>query len=597
MRRRVFVQNKSGGFEQNIHDDKNLKPALINIYDVKTRSLHLGSESEDGKNLIGCNFGRADLYADSNSIDVDYIEKEFSKQESAAARIVATIAGATSQKDTNSLTPTLLTLKRRDVNLLRKFLFLLGFRSERHATQFSKDIFDKGTQACIDAYKAQHNLCSSRDVWLTSLREILDTKPWEIPSNERILEVHRIDYFNEMRGRTLVFWQAPEDSEFILSSNGFGVWEGVPGEVTPELMSRIDHMHKRAGITSELEIDRPPNFFWVILYPVTPKAVMVLGSILLVKAPLLAAAGAASIPWGREGFMAPSRFKDFPFPIPLPTYKDLSRKCAEAARNGKIDDFWTGVDDPLYWGGKLDGRVLESRVKDEFTFTLARISKEQVQMVNSYILENCQQAIAFRSLPSLYKSIKAFESDPILLRDIDYTSLKRQIQSSQYRVADNGERAVVLVPPSSTNIASNAAGATITPRDLYDLWQLLRKSGSNRVDLRMDAKLAMLLLLFNRTHNDRVQRDEEAEGVRLTFNPAQSKTERTGPKWTNGSKSWADEERVDGVYANVNDEPAPEPGSFHRESRKENNLEEEEGRALFTSRDDRKRRSRRRNRS
>jgi hypothetical protein len=149
---------------------------LINTYDVLTDTLNLGTTD------VAKTFGIIDMYKDdTDPTDVYRIEKNFATLESDAARIInqidsAIVRGKSSVK-----------ISRKEVNVLRKFLFLMHYRNGGHAKQFLTEDFDEMTRLMVDQYRQKHNLRDSWAVWLRNIALLLEDEHWEIPSDERLL--------------------------------------------------------------------------------------------------------------------------------------------------------------------------------------------------------------------------------------------------------------------------------------------------------------------------------------------------------------------------------------------------------------------------
>jgi hypothetical protein len=77
----------------------------------------------------------------------------------------------------------------------------------------------------------QNNLKRPIEVWLQNISEILDTPHVEVENNQKIFSIDREDYKQRMIDCFLLIWQAGENDEFIITSNGFGIFEGVTGNV------------------------------------------------------------------------------------------------------------------------------------------------------------------------------------------------------------------------------------------------------------------------------------------------------------------------------------------------------------------------------
>ncbi|KAJ3867540.1 hypothetical protein EV359DRAFT_34223 [Lentinula novae-zelandiae] len=142
-------------------------------------------------------------------------------------------------------------MKREDLETLRKFLFLQHYRAARTSMSY----FDEGhpenapVRDWIDKYKDTHHLNSSNDLWLHVLRYYLDTPAYLIQKHAldmydkyggfievHLMMQHRVDpnmehypalaYQNQAGMYFLCIWEAADGDEFILSNDGFGLWEG-----------------------------------------------------------------------------------------------------------------------------------------------------------------------------------------------------------------------------------------------------------------------------------------------------------------------------------------------------------------------------------
>ena len=87
------------------------------------------------------------------------------------------------------------------------------------------------TLSMVEEFMRQHKLKRPQDVWLQNIREMLETSHNDIKDNEKIFWLDRDDYKTRMFDRFLVIWQAGENDEFLITSNGFGIFEGVTGSI------------------------------------------------------------------------------------------------------------------------------------------------------------------------------------------------------------------------------------------------------------------------------------------------------------------------------------------------------------------------------
>ncbi|KAJ3937154.1 MAG: hypothetical protein NXY57DRAFT_775785 [Lentinula lateritia] len=214
-------------------------PNYIWFYDIATGALTSQS--------VGSIYGVPDLYADSRAVNPQELEKKFSFLERDAAKIIETIHTAEVANSSSRQ----VTMKREDLETLRKFLFLQHYRAARMSISY----FDEGhpenapVRDWIVKYKDTHHLNSSNDLWLHVLRYYLDTPAYLIQKHAldmydkyggfievHLMMQHRVDpnmehypalaYQNQAGMYFLCIWEAADGDEFILSNDGFGLWEG-----------------------------------------------------------------------------------------------------------------------------------------------------------------------------------------------------------------------------------------------------------------------------------------------------------------------------------------------------------------------------------
>ncbi|THH29431.1 hypothetical protein EUX98_g4747 [Antrodiella citrinella] len=204
------------------------------MYDYHTDTLHLGTP-------IASAFGNRDLYKDDeDAANVYHIEQLFSKLESQAAQILEKLDSAVMMS--RRTVGNSVSLTRKQVNTLRKFLWLLPYRSERHANQFLEGNFDSATCRSVDDFRRKHALKDIYAVWLFNLRNILESEHWEIATNENILQADREAYMEEAQHRQLAFFVAPTGFEFILTNNSLGLWEANVKYIPPLHPTKLARM-------------------------------------------------------------------------------------------------------------------------------------------------------------------------------------------------------------------------------------------------------------------------------------------------------------------------------------------------------------------
>jgi hypothetical protein len=467
------VATESNDFveKENRPGRKRRKPDRINYYDLEAKVLHMGYNLDSRQNRIGHNFGFESLYVDGRQADINDIETSLSKLENAAAVVLKSIV------DRQSAGQDKFTMGRGDLNCLRKFLFISAFRNPGHAFQLEYERFDEKTAGHVHQYMSQHGLGCGREVWLNGLDEILRTPHWDVPNNKRILHTHRMEYSTTME-RPLIFWEASGDTEFVLvgnSSSGF--------EETSRATIRLEHLDAIRKVHPDVEGTdsrlKQGDFRWLELYPVTPRLVAVLVFEFLAQL----GPSARLVPRLVDEVYGPkpSQFEHFPFPQchveykrPPPTLSDQS---------------------------------IESRIKDEFKYSFGKLSSNQVHQVNSFFLKGARLGVGFKSITSLYKTIKRFKVQPKSINDVHYRALMYQIRmqytrvhidiSTRYSTAKNLERSLIRCGTLDFDLAESFA-------DLLSLWRL-------STDPEGKARLWKRLVGFaNRTHDDWGERWVEA---------------------------------------------------------------------------------------
>jgi Protein of unknown function (DUF4238) len=238
---------------------------------------------------IGTVYGVKNLYKDVKNIrDVYEIEKKLSLLESQASKAISIVLQASGQSSFR--------LTRKSLNDMRKFLFIMHFRNARLSAEYFRDSPDQfSARDWLEAYGKTHGLESATEMWLHALRYYLDTPHVDLMHYGReIREKHgdkliqmlltRIDP-NEEHFHSLAYegvgsgfftciWEAADGEEFIMSSNSFGLWEGVvsmfPGihrffVLSPRMAVVLSVNLVRPEVFSELSKDKNLSFFSTLL--------------------------------------------------------------------------------------------------------------------------------------------------------------------------------------------------------------------------------------------------------------------------------------------------------------------------------------------
>ncbi|GBB90544.1 hypothetical protein RclHR1_17530002 [Rhizophagus clarus] len=373
---RIFVSDKRL-FKEKKHKrnfkNKNKEEAFLQTYDRTTGQL--------GSSLVAKTYGYTNMYKDLDNEDVMHVEKKLGKLEERASKVVRDIISASQEKSQ-------IILLRRDLEDLRKFLFIMNYRNGSRWSQFTEKKFDIATWNLVEEFMKEHKLQIAQEVWLQNIREILETPHEDIKDNSRIFFVDRADYGLRMFDCFLAIWQAGENDEFIITNNGFGIFEGVNAIIF--------------------------QFAYHWFYVISPKLMLVLCHQTFRKE--------ANIDMGFK----PSIFKDVPHPTAIPKYVGTP-KHVPIDKYGRFNDTnpFTAFDSYLSSIG------LEKQENDTYTFSFVKVSSAFVHLVNSVLLNETKPdlVLTFLTHSYLYKTIvKYYKHHKELGRiEQDFSNLKREL--------------------------------------------------------------------------------------------------------------------------------------------------------------------------
>ncbi|KAH7093881.1 hypothetical protein BKA62DRAFT_775785 [Auriculariales sp. MPI-PUGE-AT-0066] len=431
---RVFTADGHGTFrETEIPAKKNARSPIpeppLNVYHLSGAKLLLSAQGHvagDFNNSVERNFGIQDFYADQSAADIQHVEKLLSRLESDAAMAIRKIVDASEAGGDQ------VQLLRSELNTIRKFLFVMCYRNSRRAAQFIDDKFDAGTRADIDEHIRRYlpSGSTARDVWLQNIREILQTEYWEIPENPRILLHDRSDFENDMRHTRFVVWRANPSREFITADNGFGLIDYIMVPVSEQFQAArtgvMGRMRQQGSVASEQNIGHYPlcAHTWINLFPIHPRVYLA-----LVDSQMASNLPLPFIPKGIS--LPPSRYAGFPMPAAI----DIERvDHGVASPYGTSVPFFGNGPQQFYHGtmsnisATFDGKIMESRVRDVFTFAISNLTRTETVLVCGMSLENANQTLAFHSPLSLYHAVKAYESSTDWDHKKSYNTLKQALR-------------------------------------------------------------------------------------------------------------------------------------------------------------------------
>ncbi|KAI5841959.1 hypothetical protein DFP73DRAFT_515875 [Morchella snyderi] len=215
----------------------------INCYHVSSGTFSISS--------IDTSYGVTDLYINiKNSDNVYEVEKKLSALESHAAQSISLLLKTVESRppgDLPSVEPQYFKIKRKYLNYLRKFMFIMHFRNDGPSAQHFNEHYPDNSigAAWIRAFRKKHNL-EPLEMWLHVLKQFLDTPHMDlVDQGEKAIEqlgpggmgqllrgidpdvqgVEMIAYCSEANNYFLAVWEAADGEEFIISNNSFGVWD------------------------------------------------------------------------------------------------------------------------------------------------------------------------------------------------------------------------------------------------------------------------------------------------------------------------------------------------------------------------------------
>ncbi|KAG6330700.1 hypothetical protein ID866_8386, partial [Astraeus odoratus] len=228
---------RSKAERQRIYRRTGIDPEYVYYWDIAKGTLDTRP--------IGQVYGVYNLYQDCKNTDnVNAAEQKLSVLERKAATII---------NDLHAALPTRkFSIKRRPLEDLRKFLFIMHYRHSSLASVY----FDENhpdnivVRLWIEQYKRSHALGSPAEVWLHVLLYYLDNShsqlmnhAAEIMDKYGVVHFHTsmmknhippdlehypaVAYQTSCGGHYTCIWEAADGEEFVLTHNGFGLWEGL----------------------------------------------------------------------------------------------------------------------------------------------------------------------------------------------------------------------------------------------------------------------------------------------------------------------------------------------------------------------------------
>ncbi|PBK95353.1 hypothetical protein ARMGADRAFT_1163951 [Armillaria gallica] len=383
LRRFQTGPRKSKAERRKEYRQTHVDPDHVFYYDLASGSLDVRS--------IGTIYGLKNLYRDaSNASNVNELEEKLSVLERDAAVIIEGLH--------SSLASGKAILKRHDLERLRKFLFIMHYRNWGKS-YFNPDHPTGGAQIrpWLERYKAKHQCQTHTDVWLHVLRYYLDTPHsqildaaeaeyrqhgWEKIHNPAATHIdpnfeqhETIAYHVQAEMYSFCIWEADAASEFILTSQGFGLWVDIT-YTTEGTSAAGGYIHR--------------------IFVISPRIAVVLR--------------ANSIP---------------PLPVNSTLLKIRQEKRTVKLVNGESSFIAPeGTDlDSVNWN-------LFRLPDDLFTFSITRLSLSETDAFNAVLLDNVRYdgAITFLGKERMLRTVRTYDHDPVNKHDRQkFTSLMRQL--------------------------------------------------------------------------------------------------------------------------------------------------------------------------
>lgn len=311
------------------------------------------------------------------------VHQSFQKLEKSAALILSVLDTACGRGRAS------INWSRAEVNILRKFLFIVGSRNTLRWRRFAhygggeSGVLDEEQNQEIERFRAKHGQRSARCAWLFSLQNLLETPHWKIPTNDKILPEDRTVYEEDLRFRQLAIYEAPRDRgcEFSLTDSSLGVGEGITtlledDEEWEECFGQCLNIPRPSSSDKQKKAARAVPL--VKIYTVSPHAIIVLAHIQMTLSdePALAAPN-------------PSALAGFPQATTRVTY--IPPLSAEATSfSNKNPSLWTPEDiqreSDFRHDNILDGKVVYSRLSDRMEFKINVITMELFRSARTVIL-------------------------------------------------------------------------------------------------------------------------------------------------------------------------------------------------------------------
>src|SRR2546421_2028261 len=189
-----------------------------------------GDTAEVIETPVSHTFGQVDMYRDfENATNQHYIEEQLSRLESRASRIINKIRTAFEAGERD------VWITRPDRDMLRKFLFIMKYRSSRQHKRFyhmrAQDYSEDDREKFLK-FMREKGYQKPIDVWFDNIKAMLELKmdpkgEWMQELKERIYPDDAMMYIAHRQMMYLALCTpSNRDDEFLLTQNVYGIHEG-----------------------------------------------------------------------------------------------------------------------------------------------------------------------------------------------------------------------------------------------------------------------------------------------------------------------------------------------------------------------------------
>jgi len=214
-------------------------------------------------------YGLTDMYRDQRAEQQHGLEVKLSRLEAQVGEILARARSTFSQAGDLRLT-----LSRSEKDALRKFLFLMKYRSSHMYSRFNVETIEEyaaDDKDKMSAYMNEKGYSSPRDVWLANLHAFLDVDIDTANKWQRTLQ--QVAFGDDAKlfilhvAQSFVAFCKPKSShdEFMLTENAFGIFEGPSNQAINVLTGERERgtwteWHNFAPISASLLIVLRSNY-------------------------------------------------------------------------------------------------------------------------------------------------------------------------------------------------------------------------------------------------------------------------------------------------------------------------------------------------